>query len=311
MLYLSTRNKADSFTAHKVLRSAAAPDGGMFMPMQIPVQDDFALDQFERMSFGETVATVINLFFGTGLTGWDVDFTVGRQAVELAAMGHKVSVAECWHNPAGSREYLVQRLYNLTLGDPLNTCKPNLWFYCVVNIATLFGVYGMFCRRDVYTFDIAVDAADLQMLFAVRYAQRMGLPVRKVILGCLDGDGLWNFLTHGDFTAAKKERNIGFEALLWLAFGYKEVERYHASLEKKATYSLHPLALDSFRKDLFATVVGDNRAENVMENTWKTNAYQLENDTARAFGALLNYRAKTGENKTTLMFAKHAPAYEK
>ena len=56
MLYLSTRNKADSFTAHRVLHSAAAPDGGMFMPMQLPVQTDAVLAEFEQMSFGEAVA---------------------------------------------------------------------------------------------------------------------------------------------------------------------------------------------------------------------------------------------------------------
>ena len=304
MLYLSTKSKADSFTAHKVLRSTAAPDGGMFMPMQIPVQDDYALDSFERMSFGETVATVLNLFFGTNLSGWDVDFTVGRQAVELATMGHKVSVAELWHNPAGSRDYFVQRLYQLVLGDPVSTRKPNAWFCTAVNIATLFGIYGKFCRRDVYTFDVAVDTADLQMLFAVRYAQRMGLPVRKIILGCMEEDGLWDFLSYGDYTAAKKERNIGFEALLWLACGYREVERYHVSLEEKVTYRVPMLPLETFRKGIFPTVVGDARARNVMENTHE---YQMEIDTARAFGALLNYRAKTGENKTTLMFGNNAP----
>lgn len=307
MLYLSTKSKADSFTAYKVLHSAAAPDGGMFMPMQIPVQDDYALDRFERMSFGETTAAVINLFFGTKLSGWDVDFTIGRQAVELVHIGHKISVAESWHNTAGSRQYLVQRLYNLAIGNPVNTQKPNAWFCTVVNIAMLFGVYGKFCRQDVYNFDVAVDTEDLQLLLAVRYAQRMGLPVRKIVLGCMEGDGLWDFLSYGDYTAAKKERNVAFEALLWLACGYREVERYHASLEEKVTYRLNTLPLESFRKDLFGTVVGDHRVKNVMENTLKTNAYQMETEMARAFGALLNYRAKTGENRTTLMFGNNAP----
>lgn len=308
MLYLSTKNKADSFTAYKVLRSAAASDGGMFVPMQIPVQDDFALAQFEKMSFGDAVATVVNLFFGTKLTGWDVDFAIGRQAVDLIPIGHKVSVAESWHNPAGAHAYLVQRLYNLVLGDPRNTLSPNTWFCTVVRIAILFGIYGKCSRREIYEFDVAVDAADLQMLLAVRYAQKMGLPVQKIVLGCTDGDGMWNFLSYGDYTAAKKERNVGFEALLWLEFGYEEVNRYHISLEKKLTYRLNAVRLETFRKKLFGTVVGDHRVKNVVESTVMTNHYQMDSNMARAFGALLNYRAKTGENKNTLLFAQNMPS---
>ena len=305
MLYLSTKNKADSFTAYKVLRSAAAPDGGMFVPMQLPVQNDFSLDKFERMSFNETVATVINLFFDTHISGWDVDFAIGRQAVDLASIGHKISVAESWHNPSVSWTYLVRRLYNLAIGDPMNTTFPNAWFCTVVNIAILFGIYGKYCRRELYTFDIAVDTSDLQMLFAVRYAQRMGLPVRKIVLGCMEEDGLWDLLSYGDYTATKKERNIGLEALIWLEFGYDEVARYHEALEKKVTYRMSALSLESFRKDLFATVVGDPRVRNMVDTTIKTDAYQMEADTARAFGALLNYRAKTGENKNTLLLARN------
>ena len=76
MLYLSTRSKTDSFTAYRVLHSDCAPDGGMFMPMQIPVQDDVALASFERMNFGEAIASILNLFFGSQLSGWDIDFAV-------------------------------------------------------------------------------------------------------------------------------------------------------------------------------------------------------------------------------------------
>lgn len=307
MLYLSTKNKADSFTAYKVLRSAVIPDGGLFMPMQVPVQNDVALAQFEQISFGEAVAAVVNLFFGTKLSGWDIDLEVGRQAVDLVSIGHKVSVVESRHNPTGLHSCFVQRLYNLALGDRQNTLQPNAWFCTVARIAILFGIYGKCCRREVYEFDVAVDAADWQMLLAVRYAQKMGLPVNKIILGCSDGDGLWDFLSYGDYTAAKKERNIGFEALLWLEFGYDEVSRYHASLENKLTYRLNTIRLESFRKDLFVTVVGDKRAKNVVESTAMTNQYQMDTYTARAFGALLNYRAKTGENKNTLLFALNVP----
>ena len=307
MLYLSTRNKADSFTAHRVLRSDAAPDGGMFMPMQLPVQDDIALAAFERMNFGETAATVLNLFFGTQITGWDVDFAIGRQALDLVSAGYKVSLSESWHNPAGTHEYLVQRLYNLVIGEKYSFTKPNLWFHTVVNIAVLFGIYGKYCRQEIYEFDLAVETGDLQQLLAIRYAQKMGLPLGKIILGCMDGDGLWEFISYGDYSTNRKERIKGFEALLWLEFGYAEAEHYSQCVLAKHTYRLKEWKLDQFRKDLFATVVGDSRVKNTIDSTLRTNNYKMERSTARAFAALQDYRAKTGENKNTLLISRNAP----
>lgn len=308
MLYLSTRNKADSFTAHRVLHSASAPDGGMFMPMQLPLQNDVALAAFERMSFGETTATILNIFFGSQLSGWDVDFAVGRQALDLVSAGYKVSLAESWHNPAGTHDYLLQRLYCLVLGQKYTAEKPNLWFQTVVNIAVLFGIYGKYSRQEIYEFDVAVESGDLQMLLAIRYAKKMGLPVRKVILGSLDGDGLWEFLSYGDYQTNRKDLLVGFEALLWLDFGYREAEEYANAVINRHTYRLNEPKLTRFREDLFTTVVGDNRVKNVIDSTLRTNNYRMEESTARAFGALQDYRAKTGENKNTLLFSRNAPA---
>lgn len=39
MLYISTRNKSDSYTAHRALHEDRTPDGGLFMPMQVPSFD--------------------------------------------------------------------------------------------------------------------------------------------------------------------------------------------------------------------------------------------------------------------------------
>lgn len=307
MLYLSTRNKADSFTAHRVLRSSAAPDGGMFMPMRVPVQNEAALAAFEEMSFSEAVAAIMNLFFGVQITGWDVDFAIGRQAVDLVSGGYKVSLAESWHNASGTHAYLVQRLYNLVVGEKSSAVAPNAWFKTAVNIAILFGIYGKYCRQEIYEFDIAVEAGDLQLLLAIRYAQKMGLPIRKIILGSIEGDGLWEFLSYGDYQTSRKERLPGLEALLWLEFGYVEEHNYMQATMKKAVYRLKDLRLDQFRDGIFTTVVGDNRVKNVVESTMRTNNYYMEHSTARAFGALQDYRAKTGENKNTLLFAQNAP----
>jgi threonine synthase len=222
--------------------------------------------------------------------------------------GYKVSLAESWHNPVGTHAYLVQKLYNLVIGEKNNTKLPNSWFRTVVNIALLFGVYGKYSRQEIYEFDIAVQTGDLLPLLAIRYAQKMGLPVRKIILGSLEGDGLWEFLSYGNYQATHKDILAGFESLLWLEFGYNEAENYVHAITSKRTYRLKEWKLDYFRKDLFTTVVGDNRVKNVIDSTFRTNNYRMEESTARAFAALQDYRAKTGVNKNTLLFSRNAPA---
>lgn len=303
-MYLSTRNKTDSFTAYRVLRSEAASDGGMFLPMQIPVLDDIAMASYERMSFGEAVASILNLFFGTQISGWDVDFAVGRQAMELVSCGYKVSLAESWHNPEGSHDYFVNQLFCLVTGDKLETSAPNSWFCTAVDIALLFGIYGKYCRQEVYEFDVAVEAGDLQLLLAVRYAQKMGLPVRNIILGTIEDDGLWELFTYGEYQTPKRKALHGFEALLWMEFGCAEVQNYLRSIQSRSVYRIKATAFDVIRSGIFVTVVGDKRVKNVVENTLQTSHYNMEKDTARAFGALQDYRATAGENKNTLLFAK-------
>ena len=307
MLYLNTRNKADSFTAHKVLHTKSLADGGLFVPMNLPTLDDISLASFERMGFGEAAACIFNLFFGTKLSGWDVDFAVGRQTLDLVSAGYKVCLAESWHNPAGSHEYLVQKLHQLVTGERCAAQDVNMWFRTTVDIAILFAVYGKYCRQEIYEFDIAVETGDLQQLLAVRCAQKMGLPIRKIILGSIDGDGVWEFFSHGGYQRNRKYSPVGLEALLWLEFGYGEAAEYASSMDRRSIYKLNDVRLAMFKHGVFATVVGDNRAANIVESTIRTNNYQMELSTARAFAALQDYRAKTGKNKNTLLFARNMP----
>lgn len=307
MLYLNTRNRADSFTAHKVLRMKSPADGGLFMPMSLPDRNSISLASFEQMGFGETAASIFNLFFGTKLSGWDVDFAVGRQTLDFVSAGYKVCLAESWHNPAGSHDYLVQKLHQLVTGERIAAQDVNMWFRTTVDIAILFTIYGKYCRQEIYEFDIAVETGDLQLLLAIRCAQKLGLPIRKIILGSIDGDGLWEFFSLGGYQGNRMYCPAALEALLWLEFGYGETAEYVRAMELRSIYKLSDVCLALLKHGMFVTVVGNNRAANMVESTIHTNHYQMELSTARAFAALQDYRAKTGENKNTLLFARNMP----
>ena len=305
MLYVSTRNKADTYTPHRVLHSEYAPDGGVLLPMQIPVLDHTALAVYAQMGFGEAVASILNLFFGTQLSGWDVDFAVGRQAVELVYCRHKIALSESWHNPAGSHDYFVNQLYCLVTGENISNFVANPWFHTAVNIALIFGMYGKLYRQGICIFDVSVASGDLQLLFAVRYAQRMGLPIQKIVLGCVEGDGIWEFLSYGEYQTYRKTYPSYLEPLLFLELGETEVDRYLQCRKSRLAYRLD--TEEQFCANLFPAVVGEYRVKNLTDSLLHGSNCRLDMQTGRAFCAVQDYRAKTGENRTTLLFACNAP----
>ena len=92
-----------------------------------------------------------------------------------------------------------------------------------------------------------------------------------------------------------------------MEFGYGEAQKYSAAVENRTVYHLAAPSLEQFRNGIFATVVGDDRVKNVVESTMRTDNYQMERSTARAFAALQDYRAKKGFNNNTLLFSRNAP----
>ena len=94
MLYLTTREKFDAFTAARTLASDHGADGGRYLPYKMPHYSAEEIAALKDMSFGQTVAQVLNTFFGTRLTTWDVECCIGRFPLRLAVMGQKVFTAE-------------------------------------------------------------------------------------------------------------------------------------------------------------------------------------------------------------------------
>ena len=92
MLYVSTRNHVDSFTAYRVLHEDHAPDGGMFVPMRFPAFLPEELCQLKTSSFGEIVSIVLNKFFSANLSAWDVEICAGRHPFKLVPMNHKMLI---------------------------------------------------------------------------------------------------------------------------------------------------------------------------------------------------------------------------
>lgn len=314
MLYVSTRNRTEVFTAHRALHEDLAPDGGRFVPFRFATCGADELAQFKEKSFGDTVAHILNLFFAVRLNGWDVDTCIGRSPVKLVALGRRTVVGEIWHNPDSTYAYIENSLYNKMTGK---ASTPTDWVRIAIRIAVLFGLFGELAKTGVTTFDIAVTAGDFSLPMAAWYARKMGLPIGMIICSCNENGAVWDLIHRGEYnTGALQVKtglprldvacSVGLERLIFGTLGEQEVLKYLRASEKGSIYHVDDAdALVKLNDKLYASVVGERRIDTVISSVYRTNDYIIDPYTALSYGGLQDYRAKTGENRTTLLLEEN------
>ena len=134
MLYVTTREKYDAFTAPRTLAGDCGPDGGRFLPFQIPVFSTEEIYALKEKSFGQCVSEMLNRFFSTRLTPWDVEFSVGRHPVKIAtATGFlllsfgaiSIEATEKWSDALRQRsETAAKRMWKLLRGFGSRSGSP-------------------------------------------------------------------------------------------------------------------------------------------------------------------------------------------
>ena len=176
MLYTTTRNKNDIETAYKAIHLDCSGDGGLFLPFRLPQYTKEEILALSNRTFGQNVADVLNGFFSCNLTGWDVEFAVGRIPVKIDTISHKILIAECWHNSLWRFDRMVQTLSDRLRSENAGAAATN-WVNIAVRVAVLFGVYGMLLanqQADAHTpLDIAVTSGDFAAPMAAWYARQM------------------------------------------------------------------------------------------------------------------------------------------
>ena len=65
MLYITTRDNKDTFTAHRALTEAYAPDGGGFVPFRLPTYAPDEIATLKEKNFGTIVAEILNSIFSS------------------------------------------------------------------------------------------------------------------------------------------------------------------------------------------------------------------------------------------------------
>lgn len=312
MLYITTRSKEETYTAHRALTCDRAPGGGRFVPFHMPFYTPEEIAQLKEKTFGQTVAEILNMFFSSRLAGWDLDFCVGRNIVRIVPMNHRIVIAELWHNLEGSFSY-VEKALRQTLSGNEKTAEVEDWVRVSVRIAVLFGLYGEILRAELLepgqTFDISVPNDSFLTPMAAWYCRAIGLPLNMIICACEDSNNMWDFFNRGvlNTTSVSMQLQLGLERLLQGTLGCTEAEAFHRACDSAQPYCVDEDTLPQLNQGLFCSVVGKDRAQKTINSVFRSNTYIIDPQTALCYSGLQDYRAKTGESGLTIILAERTP----
>ena len=318
MLYISSRSKTDSFTAHKALHFDTAPDNGMFVPFHLPTMDQGQILELRNKSFCDIVATILNRFFSIGITQWDVECCTGRNPVRLQEMSHRLIAAELWHNPEGCYEHIEKNIAGILSGKNV---QPTQWVRIAIRIAVLFAAYSVLPEDKSELIDVAVACGDFTQPMAAWYARKMGLPIGTIICACNANSGPWDLICRGELNTSSSAiltqtpdlddpSPKGIERLVFETLGHAAASNLADAYDKQTVFRLTEDELPLLQAGLAAAVVGDSRIETIIRSVWRTSKYLIDPYAAIPFGAIQDYRARSGESKFTLFFADHSPVLD-
>lgn len=313
MQFTATRDDRQHYTLRQALTSNRASDGSFYVPVTLPVLSPEEISLLKEKSFGQCTAQILNLLFETEISGWDVDFCIGRNPVRLSTVGHRMLVGECWHNPEETYDYLVRKLSTL-LGVADNDSSS--WLKIVCRIAVLFGIYGQLSRNGVDCYDIAVLCSDFSMPISVWYARKMGLPVENIICCCNENHPLWDLICHGQLRTntlsiptSIPESDIiipdELERLVFECGGSGEVLRYVEVCNQGGLYIPDSSLLQKLQKGLSVSVVSSQRVKDTIRDVWRAHGHLLSPACALSYAGAMDYRVKNGAIKAILILSEH------
>ena len=318
MLYVSTRNTSDSYTAYRALHENCAPDGGLFAPYHLPAFSIEDRNGLLNKTFGERVAKILNIFFPIRLNGWDVDFAIGRHPYKLVAMNHRLYIAELWNNLNGNFAFIEKRLYlKMCEGNYVVQC-PSHWAKVAIRISLLASICCELIKSNAACMDFAGITGDYLFVVAAWYVRKMGFPIGKIICTSDENGSAWDFFHKGVVPCVfenshEQDSNVSYlELLIYEMLGVPGVERFLACSNKGIAYQLDEEQIVAVSQNMEGAVVSHKRAKVLIRSIFSTHNHLADPYTAIAYGGLQDYRSRAGESRTTIIFAETSPFdYEK
>lgn len=303
MLYVSTRNFNDTYTAYRALREERTPNGGFYVPMRLPVFSQDTLSALKNQSYSETIAQILNVFFGLHISAWDVECAIGRDSFRLQPINQKLVFVELWRNPDGNFLYILSSLYALLLEKDRAKELPVGWPRIAIEIAVLFGLYCVMDSHTVHSFDIALTVDDMSTITAVIFAKNMGLPVNLIVCACNEDSIAWDLASKGEFST-RTEQPAYLECFVYSLFGQNAVLDYLDSHGNKSAYCVDEEAVAVINNSMYAAVVSNSRIDTIISGIFSTNQCLIDPNSALAYGSLQDYRSQSGISMDTVILAK-------
>lgn len=312
MLYVTTRGTKDAYTAYRTLGEKRSPDGGLFVPFQMPQFSEAQITALSEKSFSQAVAEILNIFLNARLDSWDVEFCIGRHASKVVSMSHRIFMAELWHNPDYDYARLVRNLTAKVQGRGDISGVLTDWAWIATRIAVLFGIFAQLYRTNSAEIgsliDIAMSAGDFAGPMAAWYAREMGLPIGNIICSSVGNDCLWDLLHNGQISMANSsDIPADIERLVAATLGVDEANRFVTCAAQKLQYQISEEGLEQIGNGLYAAVISNSRAENIINRVYQMSGYVLEPGAAMAFGGLQDYRTSAGETRNAIIIAEQCP----
>lgn len=324
MLYVTTRGKIEVYTVARTLQMDKGNDGGCFVPFRMPMFDKDDLKELAQYKPTQNIANMLNLFFDTKLTDWDVELALGRNGFFLTDVGHKLSVVELWHNRSGRFQSGIYELARMIHPDGDIIGKPMDWVQMAIRISLMLGVMTKLMADGQVGSNMPVNVAlsgnDFNQVMAVWYLRQMGLPIGDIIIGCNENSCAWELINRGcvDTDAAVIHTDMpdadfavppAMERLICGACDQKEAMKFCWSMTEQDTYVPDEEAYEQIKKGLYAAVISKARIGIVIPSVYRSHQYVMDLYTALGYAALSDYRSKTGDGTLTLLISENSPLY--
>ena len=321
MLYLSTKSNFDTYTAYRTIHADTAPDGGLFLPFRLPKLDADELGAFGRRSYCGNLCYVLNLFFGCDLKEDALQYILGKHSARYSTMNHHVIIGELWHNVQWNFDSVIASL-SCALRREDREAPATQWVALAVRIAAVCGLYGMLLREGELLsgekLDVAVPTGDFSAPMAVWYARKMGLPIGTIIIGCNENSALWDLYNLGDIATGETvletltplcDHNApaGLTRFIYSCLGGDEAARFEQIRLSGRHYVPNEEDYEKLKEGIFVAVSSISRLDNVIRNVYSTVQYILSPYDALAYGALLDYRSKSGQGSPCLLLSERCP----
>lgn len=289
--------------------------GGQYVPKDNICLAASQVEELNKLPFRDCAAAVLNHLLNTNLSGWDIDFSVGRTPARLAAVGQKIVIGEFWHNSEGLFSTTVHNL-----AEALEVNGENTWLEIAVRCAFICASLAELKRSGAAEqgVDIAVPASELTEAASAWYAREMGFPIRRILCCCNENNSFWELLHNGqirtDAVAVATELPLAdvqvpreLERILWHLDGQGACASFLECCRMGKAYVLTTELSQKLNAVFGTAVVGKRRISDTISGLYGSSGYILSPYAAMCFAGLEDDRAAIGEQFPALILSERSP----